>query len=123
MSTIDDKKLFEEASSGLIKLSTILLKTNCCDQIAFLLQPHPICPNQTNIKHIPINPVKKIRKRYNKLELQKLEMVFSENHWPSKKILNALASDCNCTTRTVQIWFQNRRSKNKKQAKLLVNTC
>lgn len=69
----------------------------------------------------------KHRRRTSKSQFRVLERVFIENPKPTAEVRAALAQELNMTTRSIQVWFQNRRAKMKHQSKgklpVQVNTC
>ncbi|CAO3698473.1 unnamed protein product [Rhizopus stolonifer] len=65
-----------------------------------------------DLYNTPIRP----RKRFGNSQVIILENTFLENDHPSREIKDKLAKQFNTTTRRIQIWFQNRRAKNKKRS-------
>ncbi|CAG8614188.1 10977_t:CDS:2, partial [Acaulospora morrowiae] len=57
----------------------------------------------------------KHRRRTSRQQLKVLEKAFNENPKPHAAVRQALAQKLNMTPRGVQVWFQNRRAKAKKQ--------
>lgn len=58
---------------------------------------------------------KRHRTTFNQYQLTILEEAFKENSYPSPSFREALASKTNLDSSRVQVWFQNRRAKHKKQ--------
>lgn len=56
----------------------------------------------------------KHRKRTSKSQLQILEKTFESNKKPDSTLRNQLSEQLGMTPRSVQVWFQNRRAKQKK---------
>lgn len=54
------------------------------------------------------------RKKTTKTQLQILENTFSTNVRPDARMRRMLAEQLNMTPRSIQVWFQNRRAKEKK---------
>ncbi|CAG8622259.1 22695_t:CDS:2 [Gigaspora rosea] len=77
---------------------------------AFHQSPHgefkPTFYNPFEVKH---------RRRTSRQQLKILEKAFNENPKPHAAVRQALAQKLNMTPRGVQVWFQNRRAKAKKQ--------
>ncbi|CAG8532882.1 6833_t:CDS:2 [Acaulospora colombiana] len=77
---------------------------------AFHQSPHgefkPTFYNPFEVKH---------RRRTSRQQLKVLEKAFNENPKPHAAVRQALAQKLNMTSRGVQVWFQNRRAKAKKQ--------
>ncbi|CAG8612530.1 14270_t:CDS:2 [Funneliformis caledonium] len=77
---------------------------------AFHQSPHgefkPTFYNPFEVKH---------RRRTSRQQLKVLEKAFNENPKPHAAVRQALAQKLNMTPRGVQVWFQNRRAKAKKQ--------
>ncbi len=59
----------------------------------------------------------KHRRRTSKSQFRILERAFQANSKPNADIRAALAAELNMTTRSIQVWFQNRRAKLKNQVK------
>ncbi|CEP15030.1 hypothetical protein [Parasitella parasitica] len=55
----------------------------------------------------------KRRKRTSRAQFKVLEKIFIENPKPNSRTRRALADDLHMTPRSVQVWFQNRRAKQK----------
>ncbi|CAJ0828974.1 9362_t:CDS:10 [Entrophospora sp. SA101] len=77
---------------------------------AFHQSPHgefkPTFYNPFEVKH---------RRRTSRQQLKVLEKAFNENPKPHAAVRQALAQKLSMTPRGVQVWFQNRRAKAKKQ--------
>ncbi|KRH92086.1 putative Homeodomain-like, Homeodomain-related, Homeobox protein, partial [Pseudoloma neurophilia] len=56
----------------------------------------------------------KHRKRTSKSQLKILEKTFESNKKPDSALRNQLSEQLGMTPRSVQVWFQNRRAKQKK---------
>ncbi|RVD92841.1 homeodomain-containing transcription factor [Tubulinosema ratisbonensis] len=54
------------------------------------------------------------RKKTTKTQLQILENTFASNVRPDARMRRMLAEQLNMTPRSIQVWFQNRRAKEKK---------
>ncbi|KAG8962628.1 hypothetical protein FRC03_003942 [Tulasnella sp. 419] len=55
----------------------------------------------------------KHRKRTSRAQLQVLEATFQQSHKPSSAVKKALSTQLDMPLRNVQVWFQNRRAKDK----------
>ncbi|KAJ2361626.1 hypothetical protein IW150_007196, partial [Coemansia sp. RSA 2607] len=74
----------------------------------------PPQPQPTDLKQNFYNPYHvKHRRRTTKEQLELLEGTFKNTPKPSSDIRKALAQKLSMTAREVQIWFQNRRAKQK----------
>jgi len=58
-------------------------------------------------------PIKRLKK--NQFQVETLEEAFKKNPLPSRKMKEKLALECSLSPRTVQVWFQNRRAKERRQ--------
>jgi len=54
---------------------------------------------------------KRPRRTYDDNELEKLEAVFATNSYPDRSYRNLLAKEMNVLPKNIQIWFQNRRAR------------
>ncbi|RUS33673.1 hypothetical protein BC938DRAFT_470584 [Jimgerdemannia flammicorona] len=61
------------------------------------------------------------RRRTQPQELAVLEAAYNDNHLPDWSVKEWVAKQLQMTTRSVQIWFQNRRQKGRKQMKVVRN--
>ncbi|RUP49505.1 hypothetical protein BC936DRAFT_142370 [Jimgerdemannia flammicorona] len=61
------------------------------------------------------------RRRTQPQELAVLEAAYNDNHQPDWSVKEWVAKQLQMTTRSVQIWFQNRRQKERKEMKVVRN--
>ncbi|CAG2101702.1 unnamed protein product [Medioppia subpectinata] len=61
---------------------------------------------------------KRCRTRFNLWQIQRLEQVFHETHYPDAQQMHGLAQETSIPTPKMQIWFQNRRAKWRKNSRL-----
>ncbi|CAG2167649.1 unnamed protein product [Oppiella nova] len=61
---------------------------------------------------------KRCRTRFNLWQIRKLEKVFHETHYPDTQQMEVLASETSISMSKMQIWFQNRRAKWRKNSRL-----
>ncbi|KAI7908349.1 indole-3-glycerol phosphate synthase-domain-containing protein [Cokeromyces recurvatus] len=67
---------------------------------------------------IPIRP----RQRFTQREIDILEKVYKEHKRPSNEIKHELMNACNTTLERIQVWYQNRRAKERKSRPKYGNT-
>ncbi|RUS31150.1 hypothetical protein BC938DRAFT_478380 [Jimgerdemannia flammicorona] len=66
-------------------------------------------------------PTQRRRRRTQPQELALLEAVYNDNHLPDWSVKEWLAKQLQMTTRAVQIWFQNRKQKARKETQVVRN--
>ncbi|XP_035385362.1 homeobox protein NOBOX [Electrophorus electricus] len=68
----------------------------------------------------PAAPKKKIRTSYTTDQLEELERVFQDDHYPDAEKRKEIAISVGVTPQRVMVWFQNRRAKWRKISKAIV---
>ncbi|KIO32211.1 hypothetical protein M407DRAFT_4599 [Tulasnella calospora MUT 4182] len=96
------------------------------NNLVFHSHSHNFPPSMFNEQaHLPLfqyntayfNPYEvKHRKRTSRAQLTVLEATFQENNKPSSAVKKSLAAQLDMPIRNVQVWFQNRRAKDKNLA-------
>ena len=57
---------------------------------------------------------KRIRNMFNTKQIEILEKVFEQTHYPDSTMREQLSKSLNLSAGRIQVWFQNRRAKYKK---------
>ncbi|XP_062842073.1 homeobox protein NOBOX-like [Trichomycterus rosablanca] len=78
------------------------------------LQP---LPSVSNTSILPPGPKKKTRTSYSTDQLEELERVFQDDHYPDADKRKEIAISVGVTPQRVMVWFQNRRAKWRKTSK------
>ncbi|KAI8341340.1 Homeodomain-like protein, partial [Chlamydoabsidia padenii] len=65
---------------------------------------------------------KRERERFSVEQVQQMEQVFERTPRPSSGEKEKMAKDFNTPKRRIQVWFQNRRSKSKRQGRPSTST-
>ncbi|XP_055081293.1 uncharacterized protein LOC129456658 [Periophthalmus magnuspinnatus] len=74
---------------------------------------YPVMPGLENIDNclLPPAPKKKTRTLYSIDQLEHLESLFQEDHYPDAEKRKAIAASVGVTPQRIMVWFQNRRAK------------
>ncbi|XP_055013472.1 histone-lysine N-methyltransferase 2B-like [Boleophthalmus pectinirostris] len=74
---------------------------------------YPVMPGLENIDTclLPPAPKKKTRTLYSTDQLEHLESLFQEDHYPDAEKRKAIAASVGVTPQRIMVWFQNRRAK------------
>ncbi|KAK7899143.1 hypothetical protein WMY93_019996 [Mugilogobius chulae] len=74
---------------------------------------YPVMPGLENIDNclLPLAPKKKTRTLYSTEQLENLESLFQEDHYPDGEKRKAIAASIGVTPQRIMVWFQNRRAK------------
>ncbi|XP_025025712.1 homeobox protein NOBOX [Python bivittatus] len=100
------------------KLSSFLVSKGSLDEIQE--------KGDSNLPEIPEEPApparKKTRTFYSAEQLEELERMFQEDHYPDNEKRREIAASVGVTPQRVMVWFQNRRAKWRKIEKMTVKS-
>jgi hypothetical protein len=68
----------------------------------------------SNLNFFPMIENKRIRNMFNTKQIQVLEKIFEQTHYPDSTMREQLSMSLNLDIIRIQVWFQNRRAKYKK---------
>ncbi|XP_017276854.1 homeobox protein NOBOX isoform X2 [Kryptolebias marmoratus] len=73
----------------------------------------PLLPGSENVDGCPLPPApkKKTRTLYTSDQLEHLEALFQEDHYPDAEKRKLIAASVGVTPQRIMVWFQNRRAK------------
>lgn len=69
---------------------------------------------ETKVAFYPNIENKRVRNMFNAAQIDILERVFEQTHYPDSTMREQLARRLNLSVGRIQVWFQNRRAKYKK---------
>ncbi|XP_008420063.1 uncharacterized protein nobox [Poecilia reticulata] len=71
----------------------------------------PLPPGSELLACVPLPPRKKTRTLYSTDQLEHLEALFQEDHYPDAEKRKTIAASVGVTPQRIMVWFQNRRAK------------
>ncbi|KAM9737215.1 uncharacterized protein nobox [Menidia menidia] len=83
----------------------------CCGSRGRSLGPPPPRPQAPGGCPLPPAPKKKTRTLYSTDQLEHLEALFQEDHYPDAEKRKVIAASVGVTPQRIMVWFQNRRAK------------